>query len=74
MKRQALASLHEVVNQDEKFVVVVMEVVEVIHPLVSFLDSQEMEVREEAARVLSVVAGFDSCRGVVIAWSAAAYR
>ncbi|KAI6683255.1 hypothetical protein NL676_029168 [Syzygium grande] len=57
MKRQALASLHEVANEDEKFVVVVMEVGEVIHPLVSFLCSLEMEVQEEAARVLRVVAG-----------------
>ncbi|XP_056175408.1 uncharacterized protein LOC130140323 [Syzygium oleosum] len=73
MKSQALASLHEVANDDEKFVKVVMEVGEVIHLLVSSLDSLEIEVQEEAARVLSVVAGFDSCRGIVITWSAATY-
>ncbi|KAL3740430.1 hypothetical protein ACJRO7_021677 [Eucalyptus globulus] len=66
IKRQALASLHEVASEDEKFVKVVMEVGEIIHLLVSFLDSLEVEVQEEAARVLSVVAGFDSYRGVVI--------
>ncbi|KAF8006264.1 hypothetical protein BT93_K0528 [Corymbia citriodora subsp. variegata] len=66
IKRQALASLHEVASGDEKFVKVVMEVGEIIHLLVGFLDSLEMEVQEEAARVLSVITGFDSYRGVVI--------
>lgn len=71
MRRQGLASLHEVEKEDEEFVKVAVEVGEVIHLLVSFLDSLKIEVQEEAARVLSMVAGFDLCRGVVIAWSAA---
>ncbi|XP_030517247.2 uncharacterized protein LOC115730782 [Rhodamnia argentea] len=66
IRRQALASLHDAASEDEKFVKVVMGVGEIIHLLVSFLDSLEMEVQEEAARVLSVVAGFDSCNGAVI--------
>ncbi|XP_030451892.1 importin subunit alpha-1-like [Syzygium oleosum] len=66
IKRQALVSLHEVASEDERFVKVVTEVGEIIHLLVSFLDSLEIEVQEEAARMLSVVAGFESCRDVVI--------
>ncbi|KAI6704929.1 hypothetical protein NL676_007891 [Syzygium grande] len=66
IKRQALTSLHEVASEDERFVKAVTEVGEIIHLLVSFLDSLEIEVQEESARVLSVVTGFESCRDVVI--------
>ncbi|KAL3748632.1 hypothetical protein ACJRO7_009808, partial [Eucalyptus globulus] len=68
MKSQALASLHEVANDDEEFVKGVMKAGALIHLLVSFLDSLEMEeVQQEAARMLSVIALFDSFRGMVIA-------
>ncbi|XP_028788725.1 uncharacterized protein LOC114744720 [Neltuma alba] len=66
MKRQALINLHEAVEEDEKYVKVIVEIGDVVHLLVNFLDSPEMEIQEESAKVLSVIAGFDSYRGVLI--------
>lgn len=66
MKKQALMSLHEVVVEDEKYVKLVVEVSEFVHVLVDFLGCSEFEVVEEAAKVVSVVAGFDSYKGVLI--------
>ncbi|KAF7803560.1 vacuolar protein 8-like [Senna tora] len=66
MKRQALINLHESVMEDEKYVKVIVEMGDIIHVLVNFLDSPEMEIQEESAKVISVIAGFDSYRGVLI--------
>ncbi|KAL2341960.1 hypothetical protein Fmac_009900 [Flemingia macrophylla] len=67
MKKQALMNLHEVVVEDEKYVkLVVVDVSDFVHVLVDFLGSHEVEVVEEAAKVVSVVAGFDSHRGVFV--------
>ncbi|KAI4299278.1 hypothetical protein L6164_032752 [Bauhinia variegata] len=66
MKRQALINLHEVVVEDEKYVKVIVEVGDIVHVLVNFLDSPELEIQEESAKVVSVVAGFDSYKGVLI--------
>ncbi|KAI9120629.1 hypothetical protein K1719_007662 [Acacia pycnantha] len=67
MKRQALINLHEAVIEEEKYVKVIVEIGEIVHLLVNFLDSPEMEIQEESAKVLSLIAGFDSYRGVLIA-------
>ncbi|KAG4945529.1 Vacuolar protein 8 [Glycine soja] len=66
MKKQALVNLHEVVVEDDKYVKLVVEVSEFVHVLVDFLGSNEVEVVEEAAKVVSLVAGFDSYKGVLV--------
>ena len=67
MKRKALMNLHEVLIEDEKYVKVIVEVGDIVHVLVNFLDSPEMEIQEESAKVVSVIAGFDSYKRVLIA-------
>ncbi|KAG5010527.1 Vacuolar protein 8 [Glycine soja] len=66
MKRQALKNLLEVVVEDEKYVKVIVDVGDVVHLLVGFLGSNEVEIQEESAKVVSVVAGFDSYKGVLV--------
>ncbi|TKY71620.1 Vacuolar protein 8 [Spatholobus suberectus] len=66
MKKQALMNLHEAVVEDDKYVKLVVEVSEFVHVLVDFLGCNEVEVAEEAAKVVSVVAGFDSYKGVLV--------
>lgn len=66
MKRQGLVNLHEAVLEDEKYVKVMVELGDIVNVLVNFLDSPEVEIQEGAAKVLSVVAGFDSYKGILI--------
>ncbi|XP_061350460.1 uncharacterized protein LOC133295629 [Gastrolobium bilobum] len=66
MKKQALRNLLEVVVEDGKYVKVVVDVGDVVHVLVSFLGSTEVEIQEESAKVVCVVAGFDSYKGVLV--------
>ncbi|CAJ1936310.1 unnamed protein product [Sphenostylis stenocarpa] len=66
MKRQALRNLLEVVLEEEKYVKVIVDVGDVVHLLVGFLGSNEVEIQEESAKVVSVVAGFDSYKGVLV--------
>jgi hypothetical protein len=67
MKKQALRNLLEVVVEDEKYVkVIVVDVSDVVHVLVGFLGSAEVEIQEESDKVVSVVAGLDSYKGVLI--------
>lgn len=66
MKRQALVNLYEVFVQDERYVKIIVEVGDIVHVLVSFLDSQEVEIQEEASKVVAIICGFDSSRSVLI--------
>ncbi|KAJ7946898.1 U-box domain-containing protein 4 [Quillaja saponaria] len=66
MKRKALINLHEVVVEDEKYVKVIVEVNDIVNMLVNFLDSPEVEIQEESAKVVSLIAGFDCYKGVLI--------
>ncbi|KAF3451571.1 hypothetical protein FNV43_RR07666 [Rhamnella rubrinervis] len=66
MKRQGLVNLHEAVVEDKKYVKVIVELGDIVNVLVNFLDSPEAEIQEGAAKVLSVVAGFDSYKGILI--------
>ncbi|KAK7327977.1 hypothetical protein VNO77_22071 [Canavalia gladiata] len=67
MKKQALINLHDVVVEDDKYVKLVVEVSDFVHLLVDFLGSHEVEIQEECAKVVSVVAGFDSYKGFLVA-------
>ncbi|XP_021902320.1 uncharacterized protein LOC110817910 [Carica papaya] len=66
MKRQALVNLHEVVVEDDKYVKMIVEIGDIVNLLVSFLDSTEVEIQQEAAKVLSLISGFDLYKGVLV--------
>ncbi|KAI4342953.1 hypothetical protein MLD38_027512 [Melastoma candidum] len=66
MRRQAMVSLREVISENEKYVRIVIEVGGIVGKLVGFLDLSDPKVQEEAARVVSVIAGFDSFKSVLI--------
>ncbi|KAF2305106.1 hypothetical protein GH714_001815 [Hevea brasiliensis] len=66
MKRQALVNLHEVVVEDERYFRVIVEVGDIVHILVNLLDSPEIGIQEEAAKVVSLISGFDSFKPVLV--------
>ncbi|KAJ6893387.1 vacuolar protein 8-like isoform X2 [Populus alba x Populus x berolinensis] len=66
MKRQALLNLYDVVVEDDKYVKILVEVGDIVNILVSLLDSVELEIQQEAAKVVSVISGFDSYKSVLI--------
>ncbi|EOY28430.1 PREDICTED: vacuolar protein 8 [Theobroma cacao] len=66
MKRQALVNLHDVVGEDERYVKLVVEVGDVVNVLVGFLDSPEMEIQEEASKIVSLLSGFDLYKCVLV--------
>ncbi|KAF5728637.1 armadillo/beta-catenin repeat family protein [Tripterygium wilfordii] len=67
MKKQALVNLHEVVVDDERYLkIVAFEVDDLVNLLVNFLDSSTVEIQEGAVKVVSVISGFDSYKGVLI--------
>ncbi|KAJ4975896.1 hypothetical protein NE237_001002 [Protea cynaroides] len=66
MKSQALIALNEVLSEDENYVRIVIETSEIISVLVNFLEFPEIEIQEESAKAISVVAGFDSCRNPLV--------
>uniref|UniRef100_A0A7N0RF46 Vacuolar protein 8 n=1 Tax=Kalanchoe fedtschenkoi TaxID=63787 RepID=A0A7N0RF46_KALFE len=64
MRKQALVALREAVAAEEdgaRYVKVLVEVNGVLTVLVNCLDSSEVEIQEECAKVLSFVAGFRFC-------------
>lgn len=66
MKRQALMNLHLAMTEDEKYVNAIAELGDVVNVIANFLDSPETEIQEGSAKVMSVIAGFDSCKNVLI--------
>lgn len=66
MKRQALVALSEVVSEDDKYVKIAVETGDIISLLATFLDSPEMEIQEESAKAISVIAGFDIYKSALI--------
>ncbi|KAL6990948.1 hypothetical protein U1Q18_009069 [Sarracenia purpurea var. burkii] len=65
MKKQALIAFNEVIHEDEKYAKIATEIDGFIPLLVKFLDSQEVDVQEEAAKAVSEIAGFDSYKSVL---------
>ncbi|KAH1066018.1 hypothetical protein J1N35_031005 [Gossypium stocksii] len=66
MKRQALVNLYQVVDEDERYAKLVVEVGDIVNVLVGFLDSPEMEIQEEASKIVSLLSGFDFYKGVLV--------
>ncbi|KAF8411235.1 hypothetical protein HHK36_003782 [Tetracentron sinense] len=65
MKSQALVAMNEVVGE-EFFLKIVVETDEIISLLVNFLDFAETEIQEESIKVISVIAGNDLCKSVLV--------
>ncbi|XP_058090121.1 vacuolar protein 8 [Magnolia sinica] len=66
MKIQALIALNEILLEEEKYVRIVIEVGEIISLLVNFLEFPEAEIQEESVEAISVIAGFDSCKSILV--------
>ncbi|KAE8720311.1 vesicle-associated protein 4-2-like [Hibiscus syriacus] len=66
MKRQSLVNLYQVVDEDEPYVKLVVEVGDLVNVLVRFIDSPEMEIQEEASKIVSLISGFELCKEVLV--------
>ncbi|KAJ4981322.1 hypothetical protein NE237_032159 [Protea cynaroides] len=66
MKSQTLVALNEILSEDEKYVRIVIEMGEIISILVNLLEFNEIGIQEESAKAISVIAGFDSCKNLLI--------
>ncbi|XP_006347141.1 vacuolar protein 8 [Solanum tuberosum] len=66
MKKQGLIALNEIIQEDDRYVKVAIEIDNLVSVLVSFLDLQEDNLQEEAAKTLSIIAGFQSFRSCLI--------
>ncbi|KAL3519635.1 hypothetical protein ACH5RR_017784 [Cinchona calisaya] len=66
MKRQALISFNEVIQEDDRHIKIAVEIESFISLLVNFLDSDENGIQEEAAKAVSFIAGFEAYKGVLI--------
>ncbi|KAK2977106.1 hypothetical protein RJ640_017630 [Escallonia rubra] len=66
MKKQALVSLNELIQEEEKYVKIAVEIHSLVALLVDFLDSQDIEIQEQAAKAVSIISGFDSYKGVLV--------
>ncbi|MCL7028726.1 hypothetical protein MKW94_010981 [Papaver nudicaule] len=66
MKIQALKALSEVIMEDEKYVKIVIDTGEIVGFLVDFLEFTEAEIQEESMKTISVIAGFDLYKNVLV--------
>ncbi|EPS73867.1 hypothetical protein M569_00886, partial [Genlisea aurea] len=66
MKKQALISLNESIQEDERYAKLALEIEGFIGVLVNFLDSSDSEIQEEAAKSVSVVSVSNSGKNVLI--------
>ncbi|KAE8732499.1 hypothetical protein F3Y22_tig00001928pilonHSYRG00015 [Hibiscus syriacus] len=66
MKRQALGSLYQAMADDERYVKIVVENSEFLYVLMESLDSSEMEIQEQASKIVFLISGFDLCKGFLV--------
>ncbi|KAL8259363.1 hypothetical protein R6Q59_027316 [Mikania micrantha] len=66
MKNQALVCFNEVIQEDERFVKIAMEIEGFVHGLMEFLCSKDLGIQEEALKSLDMICGFDSYKGVLV--------
>ncbi|KAF8077210.1 hypothetical protein N665_1056s0005 [Sinapis alba] len=65
MKKQALVKLNEAMEEDDRYVKIVIEVGDLVNILVGFLDS-EIGVQEESVKALFFISGFGSYKSVLV--------
>lgn len=66
MKNQALIALNEILHEDDKYVKIVAELGELVGLLVNFLAYEEAGIQEKSAEAISIIAGFDCCKGELV--------
>ncbi|CAI0431092.1 unnamed protein product [Linum tenue] len=66
MKKQALVNLSSAVDEDERYGRVVVELGEIVPILVNLLDSPEIEIRDESARLVCSISNFDPHKPILI--------
>ncbi|KAL7606937.1 uncharacterized protein LOC111892391 [Lactuca sativa] len=66
MKKQALVSFNEVIQEDERYVKIAMEIDGLVHVLMKFLNSKEIEIQEEALKSVATLSGFDSYKSLLV--------
>lgn len=66
MKRQALIALNEILRENDKYVKIVVEVGEIVGLLINFLEFGELGIQEESAQAVSVIASFNSYKGILV--------
>ncbi|KAG8385629.1 hypothetical protein BUALT_Bualt03G0064900 [Buddleja alternifolia] len=66
MKKQALIAFNEVILEDGRYVKTALEVYSFINLFVSFLDLKDVEIQEEAAKSVCLIAGFECYKSVLV--------
>ncbi|KAG1368209.1 vacuolar protein 8-like [Cocos nucifera] len=67
MRTRALAALNGILQEDEKYVkILVVEMVDGVSILASLLEAGDESIKEEALQAVSVIAGFESYRGALV--------
>ncbi|XP_008812643.3 vacuolar protein 8-like [Phoenix dactylifera] len=67
MRTRALAALNDILQEDEKYVrIVVAEMADGVSLLVRLLEAGDMGIAEEALLAVSAIAGFDAFRGALV--------
>ncbi|KAL8107874.1 uncharacterized protein LOC141672164 [Apium graveolens] len=65
MKKQALIALNDVIQEDDKYVKICVEIDGIVSILVNFLDSEVIGIRDEAAKGVCLISQVDVYRGVL---------
>lgn len=65
MKIEALLALEEVIEHRD-YVKIVLEMNELVSLLVNFVESEDMQIQKESMNVITLIAGFDSYKGVLV--------
>ncbi|XP_076933722.1 uncharacterized protein LOC143599711 [Bidens hawaiensis] len=66
MKMQALVTFNEVIQEDERYVRIAMEIEGFVHVVLKFLSSKELGIQEEALKSVAVICGFDCYKSVLV--------
>uniref|UniRef100_I1NXH1 DUF7032 domain-containing protein n=1 Tax=Oryza glaberrima TaxID=4538 RepID=I1NXH1_ORYGL len=66
-RKQALVTIGELLSEDVEYVkIVALDIDNSITLLISFLESGDACIQEQAARIVSLIAGYDSYRGMLV--------
>lgn len=66
-RKQALVTIGELLSEDIEYVkIVALDIDNSITLLISFLESGDACIQEQAARIVSLIAGYDSYRGMLV--------
>ncbi|CAN1854451.1 U-box domain-containing protein 4 [Linum perenne] len=66
MKKEAIVNLNEAVEEDEKYVRVIVELGEIVTNLVKLLECSDSSIQEEAAKLVVSISGFDSYKQILV--------